>query len=1499
MFREGLTIERLGVSARSANTSCLGIQQSGLKTWRGGLRIAGILRLLPSALSAIAVLGILAAGLAPAHAEYWSAGLPPLGSGNTIRCADGFACARANQEGFYGGPFLVKGPCHYNYAESGELVGAACEGWQDYEGGANRPGFAGLECETGEVRTASGCRKKPPAEKDPCCAAEVGNPVDTRSGRKIETALDYSTQGTTPLKFERHYSSDTGYQRVPFGQSRLGRGWRSNFDSRAYVVGTVPNMSYVNIVLPSGEELNFQYSGGAFARYAYDWINKTWISAGTWTKDVKLVLNTTTQRLELTTEDDTVYSYNYSGLLKAISYRSGYSQTLAHDSNGYNTSVSDSYGRTLTFGYSAQGLLQSMTVPGGQVYQYGYLGRYSPTIFAGVNTSLIGLDHWALQQITKPDNTNVQYHYENASFPFALTGITNEAGIRFATWTYGTDGRVVAEQHAGGVDQYTFSYDDVAGTTTVTNPLSKQSVYHFEKDNRGLPRLTRIAGQASASCVASNSYLAYNASNFVTDVTDAEGRVTHYVRDARGMPTSITRGYGTASAVTSSYTWHATLHTPTQIVEPGRTTDLTWNTSGQLTRMTQTDTTSHTVPYSSNGQVRTWAYTYDTHGNLLTVDGPLGGAGDTVTYTYNSSGFMSSVTNEVGHVTTITSWNGRGQPTSLRDANGVVWSLTYDDLGRMTAYTTDPSGMAATTSLTYNAVGDILRATRPNGAYLQYSYDDARRVTGVQDNTGAAIEYDRDNMGNVTARRTKDLGGALQFVQTAVFDELGRLLQSVGASNQTWTHGYDRTDNLVSVTDPRSNVVSSGFDALNRLIRTTDEEGAVVALTRNGKDEITQYTDPRSLSTGYVRNGFGDVIQRASPDSGITVYSYNALGKPVQITDARGVVTNLSYDNAGRLLAKQYPAAPAENIIYTWDGTGGGNKGKGRVTRIQDAAGAVEWTYNSLGQMVQEKKTTGAVVYTVGYGYDLDGNITQITYPSGRVVSYARDAIGRISGVTSQTNTGTVTLADGVTWMPSGPLQSLSYGNGLTQVRTYTQDYLIAQMLVTDTSSGTDVVNRSYGRSDGVNITDIVDNIDAYRSESYLYTPSGRLENASGPWGALGYAYDAVGNRILESLYSSGTVTEQVTSHETTSNRPVDVANNGTSIRTFSHDAAGNLVTDNRSGTAYTYRYNNRGRLDELSIGSTVTADYSYDGLERMAMRTVQTASPPVTMHYIYDLAGHLIAEATAAGVVTREYVWVDDMPLAVAADLDTAAPNLWFVHADHLDRPIRMTDSAKTVVWNAFFLPFGAVDVILGSATNNLRFPGQYFLLESGLHYNWHRHYDPTLGRYLQADPLRDVLAMTPENLDGTTSFASGGFRRGSQRALAATLPQLTAALPQGGFNSQVDQELPEFANGPSIYAYALSSPILKVDPMGLMSGSVTMFESNLDQMCAVGPPRARKLPCMARAAADLGACVARGLAHGGDTDRTIACFNRASLNFRACVRNIQRPFPDVYPPG
>jgi YD repeat-containing protein len=95
-------------------------------------------------------------------------------------------------------------------------------------------------------------------------------------------------------------------------------------------------------------------------------------------------------------------------------------------------------------------------------------------------------------------------------------------------------------------------------------------------------------------------------------------------------------------------------------------------------------------------------------------------------------------------------------------------------------------------------------------------------------------------------------------------------------------------------------------------------------------------------------------------------------------------------------------------------------------------------------------------------------------------------------------------------------------------------------------------------------------------------------------------------------------------------NHQLSTVTQGSNVRTLTHDAAGNVTADDRVGTTYNYAYNNRGRMSELTIGSTVTAD--YNGLERLAIRTTQNMSPAGTTHYVYDLAGHLIAEADNTG---------------------------------------------------------------------------------------------------------------------------------------------------------------------------------------------------------------------------------------------------------------------------
>ena len=206
-----------------------------------------------------------------------------------------------------------------------------------------------------------------------------------------------------------------------------------------------------------------------------------------------------------------------------------------------------------------------------------------------------------------------------------------------------------------------------------------------------------------------------------------------------------------------------------------------------------------------------------------------------------------------------------------------------------------------------------------------------------------------------------------------------------------------------SVETTRSTVFSYAYDALSRLVSETGNAAVTTSYGLDSQGALATYTDPRSIATTYVRNGFGEVIRETSPDSGVTDYVRNGLGDVTQMTDGRLVVTNYTYDLAGRMLTRSYPAAAAETLAYTWDGTTpAGNRGKGRLTKIQDQSGATEWVYDARGNVTSEKRTIQGKVYTTAYVYNAADLVTQITYPSGRIVIIARNALGQIAGITTK-----------------------------------------------------------------------------------------------------------------------------------------------------------------------------------------------------------------------------------------------------------------------------------------------------------------------------------------------------------------------------------------------------------------------------------------------------------------------------------------------------------------
>ena len=221
-----------------------------------------------------------------------------------------------------------------------------------------------------------------------------------------------------------------------------------------------------------------------------------------------------------------------------------------------------------------------------------------------------------------------------------------------------------------------------------------------------------------------------------------------------------------------------------------------------------------------------------------------------------------------------------------------------------------------------------------------------------------------------------------------------------------------------------------------------------------------------------------------------------------------------------------------------------------------------------------------------------------------------------------------------------------------------------------------------------------------------------------------GFTYDANGNRTVGD--DGSTITDLT--YQPFSNRLAAI--DGVALQ---HDTAGNRTAD--LGGTRTFSYNDAGRLSEVFSSGVSIASYAHNAL---GQRTTKTIGAGTTV-YLYDLFGHLIAEHDQNGGHIRDYVWLDDTPIAQIDQGEVFS----YLHFDHLGTPRLATNDNQTIVWRWDSDAFGTTaanedpDGDIVATTINLRFPGQYYDQETGLHYNYFRTYDPSTGRYLESDPI------------------------------------------------------------------------------------------------------------------------------------------------------------------
>lgn len=659
------------------------------------------------------------------------------------------------------------------------------------------------------------------------------------------------------------------------------------------------------------------------------------------------------------------------------------------------------------------------------------------------------------------------------------------------------------------------------------------------------------------------------------------------------------------------------------------------------------------------------------------------------TIAYHADGQPSSISDGNGNATTLSSWklgtpraigfgdgtglqaavDDNGWLTAVTDENGFTTAYSYDVMGRMASLTPpegDTVGWNPTTRSFQQVQGDEYglgvghwRQTVSTGNARKETYFDALwRPVVVREYDAADVagtqRFQRvayDEAGRTVFSAYPGTTDALTAGTWTDYDALGRVT-SVGQDSEhglllttTQYPGFGQT----RVTSPRGQITVSGYQVFDQPdytkpvwiehpegARTTlvlDVFGKPVSIKRGNMDGSTFVT------RSYVYDTHQRLCKSIEPETGATVSAYDnegnvswsaaGLNLPTAACDfdaaaASGRRVDRTYDARNRLKTLEFPDGNGNQV---WQYTPDGKPSSVTTANQFGASHTVNtYTYNKRRLLISE--TTGQVggyTWALGYGYDANGALASVRYPSGDDLTFAPNALGQ------PTRAGT--FAMGVTYYPNGGMKSFVYGNGIPHTMTQNARQLPAR--VTDAQ----VVDNAYSYDAAGNVSSIDDALDANRNRSMQYDGLDRLIEAVSPAfggdGVMRYTYD-----VLDNIRSAELVgLKDHTYWYDARNRLTNVQDGaGATTIGLGYDAQGNL--SNRNGQVFAFDYGNRlrnvpgkesyrydaqgRRVASEAEAGTIRSMYGQDGV----LRVMDDARQGKNVEYMH-LNGSLVAQVT------------------------------------------------------------------------------------------------------------------------------------------------------------------------------------------------------------------------------------------------------------------------------